>query len=263
MINDSFSLRRVGMLYNFYSPAIRLILIISAAVVLGSYILCLYGAHMSMRYGMQIPFFLSYTIGSTAVGWIYYLGPFVLVGVKDRGITTVLPASWQEKSAFVLSWTFVLYPLFLAVMWYGPMALCSLFTDAANVNETMLTVTGVRNEGFDLSSLMNKSGVYNIAQNVMVASMTLFVIISSRRNRLAHGVAACIISVVALGLAGVAVGIFAGVKAAFAAKAGAEIDGQELVAYIFNSLKYGAWIVVAVAVMLVVASVWKIKNRQN
>lgn len=267
MENNKISIHRIGLLYKFYSPAIRLLLIISGTVLLGAYALCLYGVVMTRQYFNDGPFFLIYSMGAGIAGWVYMAGPFILPMVSNRALITTLPASWSEKCIFIFSWIFVVYPLYLAVLWYGATGICSLFTDAAFVNEVMMTHVAEMTGGLDVRTMAQSSQTFNVLNNMSMVALAALVIVSVRRNRFILGVVGLIVCSFVEWLIGMVVGIIVVVKSQFIEQAAAgaanpEAFAQELLNEIAGAFPYVGIFSGLLLIVCIVLTIRKIRIRQ-
>lgn len=267
MENNNISIHRIGLLYKFYSPAIRLLLIISGTVLLGSYALSLYGVVMSRHYFNEGPFFLIYSMGAGIAGWVYMAGPFILPMVSNRALITTLPASWAEKSIFIFSWIFVVYPLYLAILWYGAVGICSFFTDAASVNTAMMAHMSEVTGGLDVRTMAQGSRYFNVLSNMSMVAVATLIIVSVRRNRFILGVVGLLVCSFAASLVGIIVGVVVLLNSKFmeAAVAGAatpEAFAQNLLDEIAGAFPYVGIFSGLVLIVCIVLTVRKIRIRQ-
>lgn len=269
-MNDKvFSMRRLGLLWRFYTPAIRLQLAISGIILLASYLICLWGASGCLGHGAdEVALSMAlYSFGAWIASWMYLSGPLVFGFSSQRRVATTLPASWQEKSVFMFGYIFVVVPLFLAAIWYGAMGVASLFTDAADANAVVLNMVGKETEGISMTSLTGNSRSGSVAFNMLSAAFGCLVIASARRNRIALGVVALIAIQFVNWLSGVALGIYAVFKTRMVQKIAAgespDVSPQELIDVISGVMPVYSTICAIAAVAVVVLTVLKIKNRQN
>jgi len=266
MESDKISIHRIGLLYRFYSPAIRILLIISGAVLLGAYALSLYGVVMTRQYSGEGPFVLIYSMGAGIAAWVYVAGPFILPMVSNRALITTLPASWAEKALFLFSWIFVLYPLYLFVLWYGATGVSSLFTDTASVNTAMMAYISDMTEGLNLNYVLQKSRIFSVLSDMALVSVAALVIVSVRRNRFVLGIVGLIVCSFVSWLIGVIIGIISIVKSDFVQQAAAgnvePVAPQEIIDVIAGYMPYVGLFSGLVIVACVVLIVRKIKYRQ-
>lgn len=268
METDKLSLHRIGLLYKFYSPAIRLLLIIGGTVLLGSYAMCLYGVSMTRLYPDDGPFMLIYSMGAGIAGWVYLAGPFILAMVSNRATVTTLPASWAEKSIFIFSWIFVVYPLYLAALWYGATGVCLLFTDLASVNSVMMDMIFERTAGINFGAMTNNSMLYNSLNAMVEVSVAALVIVSVRRNRFVLGIVGLIVSSFAFWIIGMVVGVVSVLRSGFideVASGGStpENFAQNIIDQISAIFPFVGAFSVLVVIVCVILAVRKIKMRQN
>lgn len=266
---NDFSLRRLALLWRFYTPAIRKQLVLSGAILLASYLICLWGASGCLGRDVDevaLPMAL-YSFGGWIASWMYLSGPLVFGFCSQRRVATTLPASWQEKSVFMFGYVFVVVPLLLAAIWFGAMGVASLFTDAADVNAVVLNMVNSETEGINLTSLTGNSRAGGVAFNMLSAAFGCLVIASVRRNRIALGVVALIAIQFVNWLSGVALGIYAVFKTRMVQKIAAgespDVSPQDLIDVISGVMPVYYTVCAIAAVAVVVLTVLKIKNRQN
>lgn len=267
---DTFSFARLRLLWRFYTPAIRRQAVLCGGVLLLCYLICLAGASgcLANTGGSGVGIALAvYSFGAWIVSWLYFMGPLVFGFCGQRRVVTTLPASWLEKSVFVFGYVFVVYPLFLAALWYGAMGVASLFTVAADVDAVATAMLRPDAGGLSLSEVMSDSQSANVLGNMMSAAFMCFVIASSRRNRVAHGVVAALGIRFVIWLSGVVAGVYAVFSTGFLSKALAgeepEVNPQALVDYIDSLLPVYSGVCTVMLLAFVSLTVLKIKNRQN
>lgn len=267
MNSNRFSLRRVGMLAGFYSPGIKKMFLVSGIVLLVCYFISFYGASMARAYPDKEVFVLIYSMGAGIVGWVYLVGPLVFAMPAKRELATTLPASWAEKSVFVLGWIFVAYPLFLAALWYGVSALCSLFSDSAWVNSVMLDHINT-DSPVDLNRVWGGSMYLNRMQDMAVVSVVALVVCSVRRNRLAYGVVGMLVALFAFWVLGVVIGVVAAIKSRiFQDVADHSANPDSIAASIVTEIaELFPWVIVVAAIIVCVCSlliIRKIRTREG
>ena len=267
MSSDRFSMRRLAMLAGFYSPGIKKMFLVSGIVLLVCYFISFYGTSMASIYPDKEIFILIYSMGAGIVGWVYLVGPLVFAMPAKRELATTLPASWAEKSVFVLGWIFVVYPLFLAALWYGASALCSLFSDSAWVNSVMLE--HINNDSpVDFNRVWGDSMYLNRLQDMAVVSVVALVVCSVRRNRIGYGVVAMLVTLFAFWLMGIVLGVVAALKSrVFQNIADQDVNPDSIAASIVTEVaELFPWVIVVAGIIVCICSlliIRKLRTREG
>lgn len=288
MESDSFSLRRLGLLARFYTPVMRLLLIVTGIVLVACYFLSFYGVILESRYSVyepgelpgSSPFMLMYSTGVGIAGYVYLAGPFIFAIPKKRALMTTLPASWVEKSVFMFLWSFVVYPLFLAAVWYGLTGLCSLWSDKAFINDAMMNMLSQQvNESLQSNDvgpmtslsfdrLLHNSNFYSGINNMSFVAIIILVISSVRRNRAILGIVGSLACSFAFSIIGIITGIYLLVHSHLLSEI---VSGQSSPDYIVQAIidelaavyPVEACFAVVVVIVCMVLTFRKIKTCQN
>lgn len=268
-MNDKvFSMHRLGLLWRFYTPAIRLQLAISGITLLMSYFICLAGAAgaLTAKITENGGWVALYSFGAMIASYVFLSGPLVFAYCGQRRVATTLPASWQEKAVFMLGYVFMLVPLFLAAIWYGSMGVMSFFTPAADVNATISHILLSETHGLSFDSIMSGSKFGSTVAETATAAFSCFVIVAARRNRLALGIVAVFGARLLNWLAGVIVGIYAVLSSGIVsrvAKGDTDIAPQDLIGFIADAMPYYTALSALLTLVFAALAVSKIKNRRN
>lgn len=268
-MNDKvFSIHRLGLLWRFYTPAIRLQLAISGITLLVSYLICLAGATSALtaKITENGGWVAIYSFGAMIASYVFFSGPLVFAYCGQRRVVTTLPASWQEKAVFMLGYVFMLVPLFLAAIWYGSMGVMSFFTPAADVNATISHILLSKTHGLSFDSIMSGSKFGSTVAETATAAFSCFVIVAARRNRLALGIVAVFGARLLNWLAGVIVGIYAVLSSGIVsrvAKGDTDIAPQDLIGFIADAMPYYTALSALLTLVFAALAVSKIKNRRN
>ncbi len=240
-------MRRMGLLARFYSPTIRIHMILSVICVLLSYLIQLLAVLQEWH--------LLLSLGSILVYMPFYTAPLVFARYSDRTLSLSLPASTFEKPLFALLYCFVVTPLLMALVWYCSMGVASLFTSHADVTTCILNMADRQLSEGGISNLsVSDLNRYRWVTEMLAPMIALYVVLNVRRSPVVFGIVAIFVTLVVLSLTG---GIIAGVyafKAGFdAAIAGNEPDEKAIVKTIMDSVSSSMWIVSAVAGVINVA----------
>lgn len=262
-MNDKFSMRRVAMLARFYGPGSRRFLLYTALTVAVAYVLSLLSTMGAPAPGLGL-----FSLASILVGLPVYVAPIVFARYSDRTLTVGVPATWIEKSVFMLGFCFVAVPAVSAAVWYAGMGIASLFTDHADVTDFMLQYVMQDAKYPGLSSFnISWSRVFNSIAGVLPAIAALYAVLSVKRLPILFGVIAevatyTVISILS-GIYGVVLAFRAGVADGMR---GMEPDPEAVVTDILNGLSDMMPYATAVVIMLLIAGaamvVRKIKNVQ-
>lgn len=273
MTSNTFNIDRIAHLWNFYTPFIRRHWLIFGTTLLVAYALCLIGVTTTEANTDSSDFIslMSFSIGANIAELTYLCGPLMFAFCRTRRIETTMPISWTEQSAFLLAYTLVLYPLFLALVWYCSTGVCSLFTTSASVNTSMLSLLSLNSEFINLFDLMEQSKPLNICGLIMNMSCVAWAVTASRRNRLAWGIVAVFAGEFLNFVAGVSIGVLAFTNSqSFVNLANGittDISGRELTLDIYHEfiqlLPQYYCVLICLSVLMLVLTVYKIRNRQN
>lgn len=261
-------MRRLGLLARFYTPAIRMVLIVSGVVLVLAYVLSFSGVTLARIYQGNGNFMLMYSMGVGIAGWVYLAGPFIFAMPKKRALVTTLPASWQEKSVFVFLWSFVVYPLYLAGVWYCMTGLCRLFSDAAFVNEVMMGIISENVGSVSFDGLIRNSHFYSAVNDMAAVSIIALVICSVRRNRMVLGIVGGVVGMFAFWLIGVIMGIYIVVTSdvfsdVVSGASSPDSLAQGFVDELTKVYPIESGLAVLVVIVCVVLTIRKIKMRQG
>lgn len=260
-------MHRLALLWRFYSPAIRKQLIICGVVLFVSYFMCLAGSS-GFNAGEGGGLWLAlYSLGAMIAGWVYYAAPLVFGFCSQRRVATTLPASWQEKALFMFGYVFVVVPLFLALVWYGCVAVMSIFTPDANVTSNMMESISAEASGLSLGAMMKSSKYMSVVSYMASVALACYVIVIARRNRITLGIVAILAYSFLNWLCGVALGIYAVVRSKMfehiAEGREPDMNPQLLVDIIAGAMPVLAVLCGMLLVLFVVLATLKIKTRQN
>lgn len=269
-MNNRFSLDRLGMLWRFYAPAIKLQWTVGGIAVVASYFMMLFGIMQLGPFGrpegpFPVPGFLSFYLGNILVVWAYYTAPLILAMCSRRRCETVLPALWQEKAVFAIGYSFVLYPLFLTLLLWICVGASLPFTDCAMIDSAFLST--LNDVPAELQPFMASAKNYTYVYLFMVIACCLYAVSFSRRARLAKGIVGILVGLAINAIGGLCIGIYIALKGITQLRAPAVFDKAEIISNVIGHLEDALWVWVAVifvvTLLLVAAVVWKIKNRQD
>ncbi len=260
------------LLANFYFPAIRLQLIICGSLLALAYLLSLYALTSFRAYAgsENHSWTFIYSASHTLAEWIYFTGPLIFTMCGLRAVATTLPASWVEKSAFMFLYVFVLFPLFLAMIWYALTGFCSMFTTSASVVPTAIHLLSEEIGGIDLNHITSHSLFANIITQAMVAACTCFTIVNTRRNRLGLGIVTVFGTMFLNNIASCLLAVYAVLSSESfmaAVTSASEVSPEALMNEIFEStcnyMPLYCAIYAACTCIITGLTIWKIKTRQN
>lgn len=141
------------------------------------------------------------TVSSFILGLAYYLAPISITRRDYRPISSILPVTTGEKTAFLLLYFGVATYLLL----FGPYWLMQLiFPDAVPSYHTLSVVTGV-NKYFDYGAWVYLS---NFLSAFAIMPVALWALVVSKTSRAAMVFAAYVVTTVAESMVGGMVGFF-------------------------------------------------------
>lgn len=277
MNSNTFSIRRIAMLAGFYWPVIRIQLVIAAVVVAACYLISIFSVSMVYANGDDPGLYMAlYSMFISGGNLVYCSGPLIFAWCAQRAIATTLPASWTEKTTFMLGYVFILFPAFLAIVWYGLTGIFSFFTPYAAPVQAMMGVLAEQagDQMGIIDKLTNTTRPSNLASCAMIASLACFAVASVRRNRLAMGVLAIFGGMALNWLAGVFISVMAflhsdslmGVVENPGAAASEQLGNQiasEIITMMSDMMPVYGIICAIIAVTMAALTAYRIKTRQN
>lgn len=249
-MSDRFSSGRFGLLWDFYRPGILRQLGWMAAGLLCLYILAIL-TRAANSFGL-------FGLVNTMIVLPIYLGPLVFAVYRDRSLQTLLPASGIEKALFMLLYTVVAVPLAEVVIWYGIEGVFGVFGVAPDV---LRSFDGKIKESFMELGIADYD-VFNplrLATELLPAVVCLYVVVSSRGQRVLKGIGGIVGTVVAMGLVSGIYGAYMGFRFAML-----ESDGMAMeeavritVAEATPTLIAVMSVIVPLLLLLAVAITWR------
>lgn len=185
-MKEGFSLERIGMLWDYYSPRIIRQIVATIAVVVMSYFFLVVCCDIN-----------SYTMYSLGVNFFLlplYFSPFVYATYRSRDIFVQLPATVAEKCTFILAHSMILIPAVIALSWLSIQAIGIMTGMSGNVLhhfDSRLREIGVTN------SVMNEATIF---ANFVPLIVSLYVVLSSTSHRILRGIVAFFATLFSLGL---------------------------------------------------------------
>ncbi|MDE6134129.1 MAG: hypothetical protein K2F79_00965 [Muribaculaceae bacterium] len=267
MESNIFSLRRIRLLAGFYSPFVRRQLIWAGIATALCYLISLYSAiHTSDISDMGL-----YSLSSMVMGIVYLCGPLALGYCPQRGLATTLPASWVEKGVLAFAYVLVIYPLFLALVWYGLMWVAALFTPCANVTAYFTDLVSQHSAaiGINLRDLVGGGGRLNVFSSVMMASVVCYFITAIRTQRISKGVAVIVGTLFVQSVIGGIIGVIAILRSGLfqAIESNTRIReediGPRIVDEFAHLMPYVTAMSVIICISFVALTFRKLKMRQN
>jgi hypothetical protein len=183
-INNNFSWARFKLLARYYSPALRLQMILYPIIALIIGIL----TYISMKSETGIIF--GGLIG-TILSFMIYLSPLALTRRTSPVVEAMLPVTWKEKAVLLLGYFLIIIPILI----YIPSTIGEWITSQLIApNELQQTLKALSD-----SSTIGMYGL-NYAPVVLTTSIALLVVISLTRNRAIMGLVWTIGTVVIMGM---------------------------------------------------------------
>lgn len=191
--NDKFSWQRMMMVAKYYGNPMKRMIMIYSAILVTFYLLALVSSFWNIE-------FLLTSVASTVFQFMCFFASFVFVLKNDTAVITQLPARGQEKAALIIGWSILFIPLLLIAEWVLCTGIASIFTENANVTRSLMAISDEMYESKWLYMLNNLS-------NLIPMVTVLYVVMTVKRNRIAMGIVAAILCLVAIGILGGIVGL--------------------------------------------------------
>ena len=269
MESEVFSFRRMGLLWNFYWPAIRRQAFWSGIVLVVAYVVMWFTLNSITdveKDDLAVGFF---SLEQFLPAIVYMTGPLVFAFCRRRAVITTLPASWVEKGVMMIGYALVVFPAFMAAVWFICTGIFAIFAPWANIATRTIELFSVL-PGMDFARLTQSATLGNALSSAWLVAAVCYFISAVRRQRLAIGIAAIFGGNVASGVCGGVLGVVALLRSGFIA---AVKDGtfntdnpDTFVSMILNSIQelmpvytIAGAVILAVFVAL---TFWKIKTRQ-
>ncbi len=198
MTTDKFSLRRMSMLADFYTPAILSQWLWMAPVTILCYLLSLLAAHGTPNYSL-------YAIVQVVLSLILCWGGLAFARYHDETVETALPALASEKALFMILYSLIAVPAGIYIVWLA----CRGITELAGFdsNFTEIIQRQARSHFSDgLSSVDSKLGLLNYLGTALPMTVTLLTVVTARRSRVFKGVIASVLGMIGLMLVGAVYG---------------------------------------------------------
>lgn len=170
MNNDKlFSASRMATLIKYYYPTIRTQLIAFPTIAL------VLGVCMNLLYRHEVGF-LFVSMLSTLSALMIYFGPMVFLTKSTRSLAVTLPATWVEKSCFIVVYSLVVINLLVNVpLMLSDFVLNNIFGEP----EFMKALNNEITKYMDPSDGM----IVRVLQCVMPASVCMYFVMSATRTR--------------------------------------------------------------------------------
>lgn len=250
-MNDTFSSKRLPMVWRCYSPGMSKELLLIGALTLVTYIVSFMATQVS--WGILI-----YGMVSYITLMAYCCGPLHFARFRDPAFELQIPATPGERTAVMLGYTLVAVPAVMAAVWFGASLIVSIFTPDAWVTPRVVTRFMSALEPGELkaiNSMLKYTWLQNI-QNVIPALVCLLCVVLSRRNKVLKGIIGIIVTYLTMS---VAVGIFTFIKVVIDIKINGMTD-EEFFGSFHNILALALYSLVAAAIATVIFTAWRL-NR--
>ncbi len=261
-MNSLFSINRFGKFARFYLPMEKRIAVFTVLCVILGYILCQISTMGTPKDGL-------FTLGSFIVLLPLYAAPLTFSRNTEASMTIGLPVSWVEKSVGMLGFCFVVVPIIMAITWYiciGFGAMFFVHVDPAAYMQKYIIASSEIN--FDsLQNMHEGTKIYSYISTMFAPAIGLFAVVNARKAKLTWGILSQIIAYIAVSiLSGVyfaIIGFRTGLSQVM--KGGDMPDPNELaqsiVAKVMEMLPVMEFAILAVVVIALVLTVYKIKSN--
>lgn len=255
------------MMVRYFGAPIRIQLLIYLLITAIVYAM----SAISLRFfGSMLPL---WALGSIAINYLVYLGALVYFRYEDSMITTLIPARGCEKALVIVGYVAVFIPLFVIAVWGVCSAIGSMLPFETPSFQDLFGVSVVSDSEelpFNLSAIMKWYSVP--LQWAAISSITLFVVISSARNRIVKGLLTAIGVNIASSIVGVIIGIILAATKIHSLKESVgnieniNVDSSDFLGYVTDILTSYFCIItvitIVVALLFYYLSWRKIVNRQ-
>ncbi len=238
-MSDRFSFSRFEQVWQFYCPGIMRQWGWTAAAVAVLYMLALMARLMQS--------FVLYSVVSSLLVVPFYLGPIIFAVYRDRAMQVLIPASGYEKALFMLSYTLLILPLVMVAMWFSIEGFFGLFGVDGNVLGAFVDMAHKNLEGIGMDDVRLYS-FQRLASEAIPALTCLYVVVSSRGQRVLKGICGIAGSLMALGFVGGVYGFFLGIK--IAGLSGSDAEIKDAAAGIITDTVQPAIAVISVALAM-------------
>lgn len=186
---ERFSPVRFGQLWDFYRPGI---LRQWGWTLLG--LLCIYLLALLARATQSFGLF---GLVNTMIVLPVYLGPIVFATYRDRALQVLLPASGVEKALFMLLYTIVAVPLAVVASWFAIEGIFGMFGAAPDVMGAF--DSRIQDDFMELGlASYNVFNPLRLATELVPALVCLYVVVSSRGQRVLKGIGGVVGTVVSI-----------------------------------------------------------------
>lgn len=214
-----FSAERFGQVWDFYRPAIMRQWWGTVAAMFVIYMLALL-ARATDSMGL-------FTLTTTLLVVPYYVSPLAFAAYRDRAVQVLLPASGAEKATFMLLYTIVVFPLAIVAIWFSIEGLFSMVGIEGNV---LNAFDGRIARDFDKLQIGNVRlfSFQRVVSELLPGLVCLYVVVSSRTQRVMKGIGGIVAAVVAEGFVGGVYGLWLGFKIASLHNFNGELDAAQV-----------------------------------
>ena len=250
-MNDTFSFKRLPMVWRCYSPGMSKELLLIGALTLVTYIVSFMATQVS--WGILI-----YGMVSYITLMAYCCGPLHFARFRDPAFELQIPATPGERTAVMLGYTLVAVPAVMAAVWFGASLIVSIFTPDAWVTPRVVTRFMSALEPGELkaiNSMLKYTWMQNL-QNIIPALVCLLCVVLSRRNKVLKGIIGIIVTYIAMSFAA---GIFAAIKVIIDVKINGITD-EEFFGSIENIMAIALYGLAVLSVAMIIFTAWRL-NR--
>lgn len=259
----------MGLLWNFYWPAIRRHLLWGGVVLAVAYVLMWFTLNSITDVSKDDLAVGLYSLEQLLPALVYVTAPLVFAFCRRRSVVTTLPASWVEKGVMMVGYVLLVFPAFMAAVWYACTGIFAIFAPWADIASRTIDVFSVM-DGIDFRHLSRSATSGNALGSAWVVTAVCFFIAAARRQRLAIGIATIFVTYVITAVIGAVMGVMAVLRSGFIA---AVADGtlnpdntDEFVGWIMNYMQslmpIYTLIGAVILIVFVVLTFRKIKTRE-
>ncbi|MCM1484046.1 MAG: hypothetical protein NC043_06900 [Muribaculaceae bacterium] len=201
-LNPGLSKTRIGMVAAYYYPLLKLQMVLYPCVAIAL------GIMQFVLSRTEIGFIFGSMLG-TVINFMVYFAPCVFARRGDRYIEVLLPATGMEKSIFIIGYSLVVLPVVTWGLFAGTMFLLEKIWP---YTPEMQEFADVINQGARMVQ-----GVWFVqrAQEYVPLSTCLYCVLTLKNNRMIMSMVWTVVSLIAMGLAGVIFGIVMALSGAF------------------------------------------------
>lgn len=228
-----YSMQGLGRAWCYYEPAMLRFSMWSALVVVLCFLLALAGTRLHSMQACSTAF--------TILSFPVYLSSIAFAIYRDRTPAIQLPLLASEKITVMAGFSFIIFPLAMLMLWMSLEGIASLFISGPSVYQSFIDMALAKTGEYEQMAFASlQSAWYNrIGNDLLPTAVCLYVVIATRSQRIMKGVAAIVLTLVAIGIVSAIFTLF-----------GVFHYMSDLEAGNFNEQAFAVWIIEEVKYMM-------------